>query len=166
MIYRLAILLFPCFLLAQTGNLAPPPFTSMPPIEDRNLYYGFLTYEQIVFSANQAAEAANPSLATQIDTQTATTLGIKVQELATVISIVQRANLDYQQIPSLRQAYVSSPSSVSLSSAQLDGIDDFRKLASTAQAVLKLSQQLSASSWAGLHNYIITTFKNSLKQPK
>ena len=157
------LLLAPVGAWAQASS--PPPFTSVPSIEDRNLYYSFLVAQQNAFTANQAAKASNPSASSQIDAKTATTLHITTQELPAVASLVQQASQSYAQIPALRQAFVASPKYPTLTSAQLDGIDDFRRLQVTAQTVFALAKQLSPSSWTGLHNYVITTFKNSQPKP-
>ena len=162
------ILLFLCALVASAQIARPPqppPFTSVPSIEDRNLYHSFLAAQQKIFAANQAAKAANPGTAAQIDQQTAATLHITVPELTAVANLIQQASQSYDQIPAWRQALVTNPKYPTLTTAQLDGIDDFRRLGVTSQAVFALAKQLSPSSWTGLHNYIITTFKNSLSTP-
>ena len=66
----------------------------------------------------------------------------------------------------MRKAYPSLPSALPLTSTQLDGVDDFRKLYITARTARMLWQQLLPASWAGLHNCILTTFKASVAQPQ
>jgi hypothetical protein len=85
--------------------------------------------------------------------------------LPTVIDLVQQASQGYAQIPALRQAIVAS-GSPKLTAAQLDGVDDFRRLEVTFRTFLLLSQRLSPTSFAGLRNYIQTDFKNSQAPPK
>ncbi len=47
---------------AQTVKPSQPlPFTSVPSIEDRNLYYAFFVAQQSIFTANQAAKSAAPA---------------------------------------------------------------------------------------------------------
>jgi hypothetical protein len=151
---------------AQTAKTAAPPFTSAPSIEDRNLYYTFFTIQLTVYNNNQSAKAASPSTGTQIDAQTAATLQITAAELPTFFNVIQQANQSYAQIPVLRQAYPSSPNARPLTPAQLDGVDDFRRLYTTVRSVQLLWQQLSPTSWAGLHHYILNDFKNSLPAQK
>jgi hypothetical protein len=119
-----------------------------------------------VYNNNQSAKAASPGASSQIDAQTAATVQITLAELPTFFNLIQEANKSYAQIPALRQAYPSSPGAISLTSAQLDGIDDFRKLYITARIVNLLSQQLSPASWAGLHGYILNGLKLNVPQSK
>jgi hypothetical protein len=134
-------------------------------MEDRNLYDAFFVAQQAVFAANQAAKTKNPAAAAQIDQQAAATLHITVAELPIVVDLLQQANHSYAQIPALRQAYVAS-GSLKLTPAQLDGIDDFRKLDITARTFFLLYARLSPASFAGLRHYINTEFKNNQAQPK
>src|SRR5947207_685865 len=85
---RMALFLFLCVVTASAQmprpTQPPPPFTSAPTIEDRNLYYAFFIAQQAILTANQAARTANPSAAQQVDQQAAATLHIAVQELPVV----------------------------------------------------------------------------------
>jgi hypothetical protein len=118
------------------------------------LYYAFFAAETAVFAANQAAKISNPAAASQLDQQVATALHITVQDLPTVVAVVQQATQGYAQVPALRQSYVTATKSAKLTSAQVAGLDDFLRLDVTVAAVASLVKQLPAPSWAGLHGYI------------
>ena len=151
---------------AAPSKLSPaPPFTSSPPIEDRYLYYSFFTSQAAIFAANDAAKVSNPSGATAIDQQAATTLHVQVADLATVETALKQATQLYAQITSQRQAKITA-SNLKLSPAQIAGLDDLLRLDATAKTIFALVKQLPASSWAGLHSYITVDFKKTYKDPR
>ena len=82
---------------AQT-KLSPtsaPAFVSVPPVEDRNLYYAFFNYHQQLINQLQAAVSASPASAAQLNQQMAALLNVNVSELGIVISNTQNVTKAY-----------------------------------------------------------------------
>jgi hypothetical protein len=82
-------------LIVLAGNgfaqSAPPSKpVSVPPIEDRELYYSFFNYHQGLVSSMQAAKAANPQNSAQLDRQMAALLQVDVKELPIVTANTQQ----------------------------------------------------------------------------
>jgi hypothetical protein len=151
-------------LFAQSAQPAKP--VSVPPIEDRELYYSFFNYHQGLVNSLQAAKAATPQNSAQLDQQMAALLQVDAKELPTVIANTQQVTQSYSQLATDRQAGVSTlPKGAPVPTpAQLATIYEFRRTRQTVEAVLALWQQLSPASWNGLHGYITGTYKNTIYQ--
>src|SRR5579863_7701018 len=76
--------------LVPTKLLTPPKFTSVPPIEDVNLYYSFFQWHQNLINTNQALKSANPSQSSVLDQQMALLLSVDPKDLAAVIANTQQ----------------------------------------------------------------------------
>jgi hypothetical protein len=146
----------------------PLKSVSVPPIEDRELYYSFFNYHQGLVNSTQAAKATNPQNAAQLDQQMAALLQVDVSELPTVVANTQQVTQGYVQLVAAGQAGVSGlpKGSPVPTPAQLASINEFRRARLTVEAVLALYQQLSTASWNGLHSYIVGTYKNTIYKPQ
>ena len=97
---------------AQTAQKTnPPAFTSVPPIEIVDLYYSFFNYHQGLVNtmnsaqtANAASAAAGSATSSQLNQQMATTLGVSIQDLPTVIANTQQVTQAYAALTAANQA--------------------------------------------------------------
>jgi hypothetical protein len=135
----------------------PPKFTSVPPIEDPELYYQFYQYHLGLINTNNAAKAADPAKGVMLDQQMAALLNVDVKELPTVITNTLQVTAAHASIAARKAAGPdkSSPLTPAQQALQLD----FQKVHATASAVGALWQGLTPASWTGIHGYIVGPFK-------
>jgi hypothetical protein len=142
---------------------------SVPPIEDRELYYSFFNYHQGLVNTLQAAKAAAPQNSAALEQQMATLLGVDVKELETVIANTQQVVEAYAKLAADRQAgpEAAVPKGWPVPTpAQLISIFEFRRVRATVEAVRLLHQNLSPASWDGLHSYILGPYKTMVSKPQ
>jgi|SRR5579863_2856057 len=142
---------------------AIPAFTSVPPIEDVNLYYSFFNYHQNLINTNQALKTANPAQSAVLDQQTATLLQIDVKELPAMTTNTQQVTAAYTALIADQKAFVPGPPAAGkLTAAQMNSAAEFRRVRITVEGVRTLHDQLSPASWVGVHGYILGAYKNAL----
>ncbi len=152
-----------CAFTALAQTKAP---LSVPPIEDRNLYYSFFQYHQTLINAATALKAATPASASQIDQQMATLLQVNLSELPFVVSNTQSAITSYNSLAAAQQASATAPAKAGQpNAAQLAAEQLLQHDRITVNGVRLLFLNLSAASWTGLHSYITGTYKNTLYKP-
>jgi hypothetical protein len=176
-----ALLLIPLAATAfAQSKIAQPKISatslaSVPPIEDRELYYSFFNYHQSLIASTQSAKTATPQNSSQLDSQMAALLQVDPKELQTVIANTQQVTQGYSQIandrvagiPAAATAATAAKSSIPLpNAAQWATICEFRRASQTVQGVLALYQKLTPASWNGLHGYITGTYKNTIYKAK
>jgi hypothetical protein len=152
-----------CALAALTQT--KPPLT-VPPIENRNLYYSFFVYHQSLINTATAQKEASPASASQLDQQMANLLQVNVSELPLVVSNTQNAAARYtalaaQPAPNPKAPVkAGQPNAAQTAAEQLLQHDRI-----TADGVRLLFFGLSTASWTGLHGYITGTYKNTIYKP-
>lgn len=167
---RTASLVFIVLLIGFPGfsqtPIQAPPFTSVPPVEDVNLYASFFEYQQDQIAAMNAAIGADPAKTTQLNGQMAATLGITPAELPIVIANLQQVTQNYSKLAADTQAgNLARPQGAAAPTpAQLASAFQFLRVRLTTGTFVALFQQLSPSSWKALHSYIIGTYKTSIYQ--
>lgn len=139
-----------------------PKFTSVPPIEDRELYYSFFNYHQALIASMQSAKAKAPQHSNDLDQQMARLLRVDVKELAIVNNNTQQVKQKYASLAAEQQAY--APKSGEASPKSMAPQFELKRIRITIDGVSYLSQNLSPASWAGLHGYIIGTYRNSIQK--
>ncbi|MGO9259077.1 MAG: hypothetical protein ACLQU1_22565 [Bryobacteraceae bacterium] len=161
-----------CLTIVLAGNgfaqsAQPSKPVSVPPIEDRELYYSFFNYQQGQVTSMQAAIAANPQSSTQLNQQMAALLGVAVTELPTVINNLKTVTQSYTALAAQRQAYVppASPVSGQPTASQMTAEFELQRLYITLGGVSSLYLGLSSASWSGLHSYIVGPYKTTIYQP-
>jgi hypothetical protein len=161
---RLAALLL--ITLGTTGfaqSIQPAKPLSVPPIEDRELYYSFFNYHQGLVNSLQAAKAAAPQNSAQLDQQMAALLQVDVKELPAVVANTQQVTQAYSSLAAERQASpAGGPAAGQLNQAQIAAQFEFRRARLTVEGVRTLWQALSIASWNGIHGYITGTYKAGL----
>ncbi len=150
---------------AQTAT-PPPPFTSVPRVEDVDLYDAFFNYQQGMITSMTTAIAADPTRSATLNQQMATTLGISVGELPVVIANMQQVTQNYAQLTSdsLAGNLTLPQGAPAPTAAQLASAFKFKRVRLTTGAVVALFQQLSPASWGGLHIYIVGPYKATIYQ--
>jgi len=151
---------------------APPPFTSVPKIENRELYYSFFVYHQNLINANQALKNATPAQGPTLDQQMATLLGVNLGELPVVVANTQQVSLAQTQAQTNPWA-VGSPSAASVVALQPPQLTmsqrisqyEFARARITAEGVRALNQSLTPASWTGIHAFITGPFKALITKP-
>jgi hypothetical protein len=142
----------------------PPVFTSVPPIEDPELYFQFFQYHLGLVNINQAAKTANPAQAASLDQQMAALLNVDVKDLPAVIANTQKVAAAQASVAAKRAAgpNKSSPFTPTQQASALE----FERVHTTVGGVRELWQSLSPPSWTGIHGYIVGSFKSQIyKKP-
>lgn len=161
-----ALLLIP--LAATTfaqSKISATSLASVPPIEDRELYYSFFNYHQSLIAAQQSAKTAAPQNSAQLDAQMAALLQVDVKELPVVIANTQQVTQGYSQTAADRVAGVPALAAKSgpvPTAAQWASMCEFRRVHQTVEGVVALYQKLSPASWNGIYGYITGTYKNTI----
>lgn len=141
-----------------------PPFTSVPPIENHELYYQFFQYHQGLINANQAAKVVNPAQGAALDQQMAALLNVDVKEIAVVIANTQQVGAAQASVAARKAA--GPDKSSPLTAAQQASKIEFARVHTTVEGVRTLWQSLTPASWAGIHGYIVGPFKAQIyKKP-
>jgi len=159
---RSVCLLSLCALTALAQTKAP---LSVPPIEDRNLYYSFFVYHQALINTETALKAVTPANATQLDQQMATLLQVNVAELALVISNTQSATARYAALVAAQAAPKAPAKAGQPNATQLAGEQLLQHDRITVDGVRLLFLGLSTASWTGIHGYITGTYKTTIYKP-
>ena len=151
--------------LAQS-TVQLPAFTSVPIIEDVELYAAFFSYQQGLIATMNAAITADPTKATQLNQQMAATLGVTSAELPSIISTLQQVTQHYSNLAADSKAgNLTLPQGAPApTAAQSAAAFQFQRVRLTTGAVVALFQQLSAASWKALHSYIVGTYKTNIYQ--
>ena len=137
-----------------------PKFTTVPAVEDAELYYQFFQYHQTLINANQATKAANPAQGAILDQQMATLLNVDIKELPTVVANTQQVAATHANIAAKKAAGPSKASP--LTPAQQASQLEFEKVHATVAASVSLWKNLTPASWTGIHGYIAGPFKTQI----
>jgi hypothetical protein len=152
-----------CALSALAQSKAP---LSVPPIEDRNLYYSFFVYHQSLINTETAQKAATPANASQLDQQMATLLQVSVSELPFVVSNTQNATARYTALAAQPAPNPNAPVKAGQPNAAQTAAEQLlQRDHVTVDGVRLLFFGLSTASWTGLHSYITGTYKNTIYKP-
>jgi hypothetical protein len=155
--------------LFSVGSLAnaqshpsPPPFVSVPAIEDREIYYAFFNYLQGLIDAQRTKLAADPQ--SDASKQMAALLGVDVQQLPIVVSSTQAVTGAYAALAAERLAFKADAeaSKGTPTMAQMSAQFELKRARITADGVRSLFESLSVDSWAALHGFITGVYKNTI----
>src|SRR5258707_749611 len=110
-------------LSAQTvpgPNLTAPKFTSVPPIEDVELYYAFFQHHQTLINANESSKAANPGQSAALDQQMAVLLNIDAKDLPAAVANTQQVAQSQANLAARKAAGVvpTGPQALPITPAQ------------------------------------------------
>ena len=148
---------------AQTKT-TPPPFTSVPKVENVVLYHSFFVYHQNLVNANQALKNANPAQGPALDQQMAALLGVNISELPAVVANTQQVVQAQANLAAASSASAISrgAQAVQLTMSQRVSQHELQRARITVEGIRALNQSLSPASWTAIHAFILGPFKSQL----